>query len=89
MAELFVCKDIEMKDVGLALKGGAEEIREKIFSNMSSRAAQMLKEDMEFMGPVKMRDVEAAQSSIVTIVRKLEETGEIVLTSGGGDDVLV
>jgi flagellar motor switch protein FliG len=78
-----VLKDIEMKDVGLALKGGAEEIKEKIFGNMSSRAAQMLKEDMEFMGPVRRRVIEEAQGKVVAVVRRLEDSGKITLQRGG------
>jgi flagellar motor switch protein FliG len=86
-----VLKDIEMKDVALALKGGAEEIKEKIFGNMSSRAAQMLKEDMEFMGPVRRRVIEEAQGKVVAVVRRLEETGKITINRGGAgtDDELV
>ena len=78
-----VLKDIEMKDVALALKGGAEEIKEKIFGNMSSRAAQMLKEDMEFMGPVRRRVIEEAQGKVVAVVRRLEDTGKITIQRGG------
>jgi flagellar motor switch protein FliG len=78
-----VLKDIEMKDVGLALKGGAEEIRDKIFGNMSSRAAQMLKEDMEFMGPVRRRVIEEAQGKVVAVVRRLEDSGKITIQRGG------
>jgi flagellar motor switch protein FliG len=86
-----VLKDIEMKDVGLALKGGNEEIREKIFGNMSSRAAQMLKEDMEFMGPVRRRVIEEAQGKVVAVVRRLEDTGKITIQRGGAgaEDELV
>ena len=65
-----------------------DELKSKITGAMAQRAVSALREEMEFMGPVKMRDVEAAQGAIVTQVRKLEETGEIVLTSGS-DDVLV
>jgi flagellar motor switch protein FliG len=78
-----VLKDIEMKDVGLALKGGAEEIKEKIFGNMSTRAAQMLKEDMEFMGPVRRRVIEEAQGKVVAVVRRLEDAGKITIQRGG------
>jgi flagellar motor switch protein FliG len=86
-----VLKDVEMKDVALALKGGKEEVKEKIFSNMSSRAAQMLREDMEFMGPVKRRTIEESQGRIVAIVRRLEEQGKITIQRGGGasEDELV
>jgi flagellar motor switch protein FliG len=81
-------REVEAKQLALALKASSEELKSKIMGAMSQRAVAALKEEMEFMGPVKMRDVEAAQAAIVTQVRKLEETGEIVL-SAGSDDVLV
>jgi flagellar motor switch protein FliG len=86
-----ILKEIEIKDVGLALKGGAEDVKEKIFGNMSSRAAQMLLEDMEFMGPVRRRIIEEAQGRIVSVVRRLEESGKIQIQRGsvGTDDELV
>jgi flagellar motor switch protein FliG len=86
-----VLKDIEMKDVGLALKGAAEDVKDKIFSNMSSRAAQMLKEDMEFMGPVRRRVIEESQGKVVAVVRRLEDTGKITIQRGtqGNEDELV
>ena len=81
-------REVEAKQLALALKAASDELKTKIMGAMSQRAVAALREEMEFMGPVKMRDVEASQSAIVTQVRKLEETGEIVL-SAGGDDVLV
>jgi flagellar motor switch protein FliG len=86
-----ILKEIEIKDVGLALKGAGDEVREKIFGNMSSRAAQMLLEDMEFMGPVRRRIIEEAQGRIVSVVRRLEEGGKITIQRGsvGTDDELV
>jgi flagellar motor switch protein FliG len=81
-------REVEAKALALALKAASDELKSKIMGAMSQRAVAALSEEMEFMGPVKMRDVEQAQSAIVTIVRKLEETGEIVLTSGS-EDVLV
>ena len=86
-----ILKEIEIKDVGLALKGAASEVRDKIFGNMSSRAAQMLLEDMEFMGPVRRRIIEEAQGRIVSTVRRLEESGKITIQRGsvGTDDELV
>lgn len=81
-------REVEAKQLALALKAASDELKGKILGSMSQRAVAALKEEMEFMGPVKMRDVEAAQSAIVTQVRKLEETGEIVL-SAGSDDVLI
>ncbi len=81
-------REIEAKQLALALKAASDELKGKILGAMSQRAVAALKEEMEFMGPVKMRDVEAAQATIVTQVRKLEEMGEIVLT-GASDDVLL
>jgi flagellar motor switch protein FliG len=78
-----VLKDVEMKDVALALKGTKEEVKEKIFANMSTRASQMLREDMEFMGPVRRRVIEESQGRIVAIVRRLEDGGKIVIQRGG------
>ncbi|MGI6435381.1 MAG: flagellar motor switch protein FliG [Syntrophomonadaceae bacterium] len=82
-------RDVESQDLSLALKGSSSEVSNKIFGNMSSRAAEMLKEDMEFMGPVRLRDVEEAQQRIVNVIRRLEETGEIVVARGGGDEIIV
>ncbi|MGR6836161.1 flagellar motor switch protein FliG [Syntrophomonas erecta] len=84
-----VLREVESQDLALALKGASSEVAEKIFSNMSSRAAEMLREDIEFMGPVRLRDVEEAQQRIVNIIRRLEDTGEIVVARGGGDEVIV
>ncbi|MDD2585260.1 MAG: flagellar motor switch protein FliG [Syntrophomonadaceae bacterium] len=84
-----VLREVESQDLALALKGAGSEVSQKIFSNMSSRAADMLKEDIEFMGPVRLRDVEEAQQRVVNIIRRLEETGEIVVARGGGDEVIV
>ena len=81
-------REVEAKQLALALKAASDDLRTKITGAMSQRAVGALNEEMEMMGPVKMRDVEAAQTAIVTQVRKLEETGEIVL-SAGGDDVLL
>jgi flagellar motor switch protein FliG len=84
-----VLREVESQDLALALKGSSSEVSQKIFNNMSSRAADMLREDIEFMGPVRLRDVEEAQQRIVNIIRRLEETGEIVVARGGGDEVIV
>ena len=81
-------REVEVKQLALALKATSAELKAKILGTMSQRAVQGLKEEMEFLGPVKMRDVEAAQADIVGKVRALEESGEVVL-SGGSDDVLV
>ena len=83
-------KDIDNSEVALALKMASEELKDKFLSNVSTRGAEVIKEDMEFMGPVRVSDVEAAQQRIVDIVRRLEDSGEIVITGrGGGGDVVV
>ena len=84
-----ILKEITNEDLILALKTASEPLKEKILSNMSSRASEMLMEDMEAMGPVKLSDVESAQQSIVRVVRKLEAAGKIVIGGKGGGDVLV
>lgn len=84
-----VLKSVESKDLSLALKGSSEDVLEKIFKNMSKRAADMLREDMEFAGPVRVKDVQEAQQKIVNVIRKLEETGEIVIARGGEDEMIV
>ena len=84
-----VLREVDLKDLGLALKGASEELRVKFFRNMSKRAADMLKEDMDYMGPVKVRMVEEAQQKIVNVMRALEEAGEIVIARGGEEELLV
>lgn len=84
-----VLKDVDMKDLSLALKAGSEDVKEKMLTNVSERAATLIREEMEFMGPVKLRDVEKAQQKIVDIVRKLDEEGEIVMSSPGAKDEIV
>jgi flagellar motor switch protein FliG len=79
-------REIESKDLALALKGSNDDLKAKIYRNMSSRAAEMIKEELEFMGPVRMKNVEEAQQKIVAIVRRLEESGELVLSGRGGGD---
>jgi flagellar motor switch protein FliG len=71
------------------MKTSPDEVKEKIFKNISSRAADMIKEDLEVMGPVRLSDVEKAQGEIIKIVRKMEEEGKIVLAGRGSEDVLV
>ncbi|HRJ27478.1 MAG TPA: flagellar motor switch protein FliG [Fimbriimonadaceae bacterium] len=83
-----VLKETDVKDLGMALKGVNAEVQDKIFRNMSERAVTMLKEDMEFMGPVKLRSVEEAQQKVVAAIRRLEEAGEITI-GRGEEDVLV
>ncbi len=84
----LVLREIDTKDLALALKGTNEEVAEKILSNMSSRAATMLKEDIQYMGPVRVREVEDAKQKIVKIIRKLEETGAVVISRGGADEII-
>ena len=84
----LVLQEVDTKDLALALKGTSQEVINKIFSNMSSRASTMLKEDMQFMGPVRLRDVEEAQQRIVKIIRKLEEAGVIIISRGGADEII-
>jgi flagellar motor switch protein FliG len=84
-----VLRDVDNNDLALALKGGNEQVQSAIFNNLSKRLATMIKEDMEFMGPVRMKDVEEAQQKIVNIIRKLEDSGEIVISRGGGDEIIV
>lgn len=84
-----IIRDVENADLQLALKVASEEVREVVFKNMSKRMADTFREEMEFMGPVRLRDVEEAQTRIVTIIRKLEEAGEIIIARGGGDDIIV
>ncbi len=82
-------KEIENKDLTLALKAANEDVKNKIFSNMSNRAAEMIREDMEYMGPVRLRDVEAAQMRIVEVIRHLEDAGEIVILGREDEDQIV
>ncbi|MFZ3130361.1 MAG: flagellar motor switch protein FliG [Desulfosporosinus sp.] len=84
----LILREVETKDLGLALKGSNPEVAHKIQSNMSSRASQMLKDDIEFMGPVRLRDVEEAQQRIVKVIRKLEESGAVVISRGGSDEII-
>ena len=84
-----ILREVDMKELGLALKGATEELRTKFFKNMSKRAAEMLQEDMDYMGPVRVKDVEESQQKVVNIVRGLEEQGEIVIATGGEDELVV
>jgi flagellar motor switch protein FliG len=84
-----IIRDIENADLQLALKVASEEVRDMIFKNMSKRMADTFREEMEFMGPVRLRDVEEAQTRIVSTIRRLEESGEIIIARGGGDDIIV
>lgn len=84
-----VLREVDMKELGTALKGVAGAVSDKIYRNMSERAVSMLKEDMEFMGPVRLRVVEEAQQKIVASIRKLEESGEITVSRSGEEETLV
>ena len=84
-----VLRDVDNNDLAMALKGANEQVQGAIFKNLSKRLAAMIKEDMEFMGPVRMKDVEEAQQKIVNIIRKLEDSAELVISRGGGDEIVV
>lgn len=84
-----ILRDVDKRDLALALKASDERIRTKIFKNMSERAANVIKEDLEFMGPVKLKDVEAAQLRIVDTIKRLEEREEISIGGRGREDVFV
>jgi len=84
-----VLREVDSRELALALKAASEEVAERIYKNMSKRAAEMMKEDIEYMGPVRLRDVEEAQQKIVSIIRKLEEAGEIIVARGGEDEIIV
>ena len=84
-----VLRDVDNNDLAVALKGSNEQVQEAIFRNLSKRLAAMIKEDMEFMGPVRMKDVEEAQQKIVNIIRKLEDSAEIIISRGGGDEIVI
>ena len=84
-----ILKEVNNEDLLLALKAASDEVKEKIFSNMSKRAAEMIKEDLETMGPVRLSDVEQAQQNILQVARKLADEGKIVIAKGGGGEVVV
>ncbi|MCB1196209.1 flagellar motor switch protein FliG [bacterium] len=84
-----VLKEVDSNEISVALKAASEEVKNKIFKNMSARASEMIKEELEFMGPIKLSIVEEAQQKIVNIVRRLEEEGEITIAGRGGDDDLL
>ena len=84
-----VLRDVDNNDLSISLKNVSEEVQNAIFTNLSKRLASMIKEEMEFMGPVRVKDVEEAQQKIVNITRKLEDSGEIIISRGGGDEIIV
>ncbi|RKD34433.1 flagellar motor switch protein FliG [Thermohalobacter berrensis] len=83
-----IIREIDNNQWAVALKAASDEVKEVIFSNMSKRLAEMIKEDMEFMGPVRLKDIEDAQQNIVNVIRRLEDEGEIV-TPREGDEIIV
>ena len=84
-----VLKEVDSKELALALKGANEQVQDKFFANMSSRAAEMIKEEITFMGPKRLREVEEAQQKIVDIVRRLESDNEIIISGRGGEDDII
>ncbi len=84
-----VLRDVDNSDLAMALKSANEQVQAAVFNNLSKRLAVMIKEDMEFMGPVRMKDVEEAQQKIVNTIRRLEDSAEIVISRGGGDEIVV
>lgn len=84
-----ILRDVDSKELALALKAASDELKQHIMKNMSERAAAALTEEMEYLGPVRVKDVEAAQTRIIAAVRTLEEAGEIVLGGRGGNDEVI
>lgn len=84
-----VLKEVETKDLSIALKATSEDVKNKIFTNVSERVAVMIREEMEFMGPTRLSDVEAAQGRIVEVIRRLEEEGQIIVSGRGGKEEII
>ncbi len=84
-----VLREVDTQDLAKALKGVDAEVQEKIYRNMSKRASSLLREDMDFMGPIRLRDVEESQQKIVNIIRKLEESGDIIVARAGEEELVV
>lgn len=84
-----VLREVQNDELAIALKGSNEEVQTLIFNNMSKRLATMIREDIDFMGPVRLKDVEEAQQKIVNVIRKLEDAQEIIISRGGGDEIIV
>ncbi len=87
--QIILRQEIDNKELAVALKGSSQEVQDLIFGNLSKRLAAMIKEDMDFMGPVRKSEVEEAQQKIVNIIRRLQDSGEIVVSSGRGDELIV
>ena len=84
-----VLREVDNNELAMALKSANEEVQNVIFNNLSKRLATMIREDMDYMGPVRLKDVEEAQQRIVNIIRKLEDSSEIIISRGGGDEIIV
>ena len=84
-----ILREIDAKDLAMAMKTASEDVKNLIFRNMSKRAVELLKEDMGYMGPVRLRDVEEAQQKIVNVIRQLEDSGEIIISRGKEDELIV
>jgi FliG C-terminal domain. len=84
-----VLREVDNHDLALALKGASEDVAKVLYANISKRLAEMIQEDIQYMGPVRLRDVEEAQQRIVNIIRSLEDAGEIIISRGGGDEIIV
>ena len=89
MAIQRVLREVESRDLAFALKGSTEEVKQRIMKNLSKRAAEMLNDELAYMGPVRLKDVEQAQQKIVAIIRRLEEAGEIIISRGGEDALVI
>lgn len=84
-----VLKDVDSRELALALKAANEEVKTKVFKNMSERMSSIIRDELEFMGPVRLRDIEEVQQKIVAQIRKLEEMGEIIISRGGADEIVM
>ena len=84
-----VLREVDSKELSLALKVATEDVKEFVFRNMSERASGLIREELEFMGPVRLKDVEESQMKIVEVIRALEEEGEIVISGRGGEEEVV
>ncbi|MCL2030534.1 MAG: flagellar motor switch protein FliG, partial [Oscillospiraceae bacterium] len=80
---------VDTNDLTVALKTATEDVKTMIFDNVSKRMAEMIREDMEYMGPVRVKDVEEAQQKIVNVIRKLQDSGDIVISRGSEDEIIV
>jgi flagellar motor switch protein FliG len=83
-----IVRDLDNNDIAMALKGASDEVKNRIFKNISKRAGEILEENMEFMGPVRLREVEEAQQRVVAVIRRLDESGEIIISRGGDDAII-